>query len=221
MIPLRTDVLRRTVAAFNGLLILINIAAFLYELTLGPRQGQAFVYTFGLIPANTQLLFAHPGAGLGRAFIPVVTSMFLHGGWMHLLGNLLFLWVFGGSVEEAMGHIRYLGFYFICGIGAALTHIVANWGSTVPTVGASGAISGVMGAFLVLYPRARVTTLIPALFLFFTVRIPAVLMMGYWFALQFLSGLASLDMARDQGGVAWWAHVGGFVLGAFLAYRRR
>jgi membrane associated rhomboid family serine protease len=142
--------------------------------------------------------------------------MFLHGGWMHLLGNMLFLWVFGGSVEEALGHFQYLFLYLVSGVGAAIVHTIFNWGSRIPTVGASGAISGVMGAFVVLFPRARVTTLIPALFLFFTVEIPAVLMMGYWFLIQVFSGVASLGIS-DQGGVAWWAHVGGFLLGAFLA----
>jgi rhomboid family protein len=151
----------------------------------------------------------------------MVTSMFLHGGWMHLLGNMLFLWVFGGSVEEALGHFQYLIFYFITGIGAAVAHTIFNWGSNVPTVGASGAISGVMGAFIVLFPRARVATLIPALFLFFTVRIPAFLMLGYWFFLQIFSGVASLGMGGDQGGVAWWAHVGGFLLGALLVVGER
>jgi membrane associated rhomboid family serine protease len=141
--------------------------------------------------------------------------MFLHGGWLHLLGNMLFLWVFGGAVEEALGHFQYLIFYFVCGVGSALVHTAFNLGSKVPTIGASGAISGVMGAFIVLFPRARVTTLIPALLLFFTVRIPAYLMLGYWFFLQFFSGVASLGMT-DQGGVAWWAHVGGFLLGAVL-----
>jgi membrane associated rhomboid family serine protease len=148
------------------------------------------------------------------------TSMFLHGGWMHLLGNMLFLWVFGGAVEEALGHFQYLIFYLICGVGSALVHTVFNLGSKVPTIGASGAISGVMGAFIVLFPRARVTTLIPALLLFFTVKIPAYLMLGYWFFLQFFSGVASLGMT-DQGGVAWWAHVGGFVLGAVLVVGTR
>ena len=215
MIPLRVDIFRTRVAITNGLLITVNVLAFLYELSLSARSGRAFMYTFGLIPAHEQLLFAPHGITLGQAIAPMFTSMFLHGGWMHLLGNMLFLWVFGGSVEEALGHFQYLIFYLICGIGSATVHTVFNWGSKVPTVGASGAISGVMGAFIVLFPRARVTTLIPALLLFFTVRIPAFLMLGYWFFLQFFSGVASLGMS-DQGGVAWWAHVGGFILGALL-----
>jgi hypothetical protein len=215
MIPLRVDILRTRVAIVNGLLIVLNVLAFLRELTLPAKMGKALVYTFGLIPAREQLLFARHGISLGQAVVPLFASMFLHGGWLHLLGNMLFLWVFGGAVEEALGHFPYLIFYLTCGVGSALVHTVFNLGSKVPTVGASGAISGVMGAFIVLFPRARVTTIIPALLLFFRVRIPAFLMLGYWFLMQFFSGVGSLGMS-DQGGVAWWAHVGGFVLGALL-----
>jgi len=220
MIPLRVAILRSRAAIVNVLLILVNVLAFLHELTLPPRLGRALVYTFGLIPAHEQLLFARHGISLPQAVLPMFTSMFLHGGWMHLLGNMLFIWVFGGAVEEALGHFEYLIFYLICGVGSALVHTLFNLGSKVPTIGASGAISGVMGAFIVLFPRARVKTLIPALLLFFTVEIPAYLMLGYWFFLQFFSGVASLGM-EDQGGVAWWAHVGGFVLGAALVVGTR
>lgn len=215
MIPLRVDILRTRAALVNGLLIALNVLAFIRELTLPAKVGRALVYTFGLVPAHEQLLFAKHGISVGQAILPLFTSMFLHGGWLHLLGNMLFLWVFGGAVEEALGHFQYLIFYLTCGVGSALVHTLFNLGSKVPTVGASGAISGVMGAFIVLFPKARVTTLIPALLLFFTVRIPAFLMLGYWFLMQFFSGVGSLGMA-DQGGVAWWAHVGGFVLGALL-----
>jgi membrane associated rhomboid family serine protease len=217
MIPLRVDILRTRAALVNGLLIALNVLAFIRELTLPAKVGRALVYAFGLVPAKEQLLFAKHGITVGQAILPLFTSMFLHGGWLHLLGNMLFLWVFGGAVEEALGHFRYLIFYLTCGVGSALVHTLFNLGSKVPTVGASGAISGVMGAFIVLFPKARVTTLIPALLLFFTVRIPAFLMLGYWFLMQFFSGVGSLAMA-DQGGVAWWAHVGGFVLGALLVF---
>jgi membrane associated rhomboid family serine protease len=219
MIPLRVDIVRTRIAIFNILLILLNVLAFFYELSLSPRAGQSLVYTFGLVPSHARLLFAKHGINLGQAILPLLTSMFLHAGWMHLLGNMLFLWVFGGSVEEAVGHFQYLIFYFMGGLGAAIVHTIFNWGSSIPTVGASGAISGVMGAFIVLFPRARVTTLIPALFFFFTIRIPAVLMLGYWFLIQFFSGVASLGVA-NQGGIAWWAHIGGFLLGALLVARR-
>jgi membrane associated rhomboid family serine protease len=220
MIPLRVDIFRTRAAIINGLLILANVLAFVDEITLSPRLGRGLIYKFGLIPAHEQLLFAKHGITLPQAIFPMFTSMFLHGGWLHLLGNMLFLWVFGGAVEEALGHFQYLIFYLICGVGSALVHTAFNLGSKLPTVGASGAISGVMGAFIVLFPRARVTTLIPALLLFFTVKIPAYLMLGYWFFLQFFSGVASLGMT-DQGGVAWWAHVGGFILGAVLVIGTR
>jgi rhomboid family protein len=220
MIPLRVDILRTRAAICNSILIAVNLLAFLYELSLRPKAGQALVNTFGLVPSHMQSFFAQHGISFVQAFLPMVTSMFLHGGWMHVLGNMLFLWVFGGSIEETLGHIQYFIFYFICGIGSAAVHTAFNWGSHVPTIGASGAISGVMGAFIVLYPRARVTTLIPALLLFFTIRIPAFLMLGYWFFIQFISGLTSAGMG-NQGGVAWWAHVGGFVLGAILVVGER
>ncbi len=220
MIPLRVDILRLRAAVVTILLILANSLAFLYELTLSPKAGNKFIFQFGLTPSHMQLIFAKHSISLGQAILPMFTSMFLHAGWMHLLGNMLFLWVFGGSVEEALGHFQYLIFYFICGIGSAAVHTAFNWGSKIPTVGASGAISGIMGAFIVLYPTSRVTTLIPALLLFFTIRIPAILMLGYWFFIQFFSGMASLGMS-DQGGVAWWAHVGGFVLGAILVVGER
>jgi membrane associated rhomboid family serine protease len=219
MIPLRVDIFRSRVALVNALLILVNVLAFLYELSLSARRGRVLVYKFGLTPAHEQLLFARHGITLPQATLPLFSSMFLHGGWMHLLGNMLFLWVFGGAVEEALGHFQYLVFYLVCGVGSALVHTAFNLGSKVPTIGASGAISGVMGAFIVLFPRARVTTMIPPLF-FFTFKIPAYLMLGYWFLLQFFSGVASLGMT-DQGGVAWWAHVGGFLLGAVLVIERR
>jgi membrane associated rhomboid family serine protease len=200
------------------LLIILNVLVFLYELSLSPRAGNHLIFEFGLIPARFGVLIDpthHAHATLGAAVIPVLTSMFLHAGWMHLLGNMLFLWVFGGSVEDRMGHFAYLVFYLVCGLGAGAVHTAFNWGSTVPTIGASGAISGVLGAYIILFPRSRILTLVPLLILFFFWRIPAMLMLGYWFVLQFVSGLSALGGA-NQGGIAVWAHVGGFVLGALI-----
>jgi membrane associated rhomboid family serine protease len=170
---------------------------------------------FGVVPARAEHAFARPATTGLPALASLVTSMFLHGGILHLAGNMLFLWVFGSSVEDRLGHTVYLLFYVLCGIGAAIAHVLTNWGSTVPSIGASGAISGVMGAYIVLFPFSRILTLVPLLFFFFTVRIPAMLMLGYWFLIQILSGVASFAEA-DQGGVAWWAHVGGFLVGAIL-----
>ena len=223
MIPLRSETPRRTFPIVNLLLILANIIVFIYQLTLPPRAGNQLVMQYGLVPARAETALAHPGApgvALGPALVPLVTSMFLHGGFLHILGNMLFLYVFGGNVEDALGHGRYLGFYFICGIGSGLAQMLLNWGSKLPSIGASGAISGVMGAYIVLFPTARILTLIPLLFFFFTMRIPALIILGYWFIIQFLSGISTLGQI-NQGGVAWWAHIGGFLLGMFLCWGLR
>jgi membrane associated rhomboid family serine protease len=220
MIPLRAENPRHSFAFVNTLLIVANIAVFIYQLSLPPRAGVALVNAFGVVPARAEGMLAHPGRNIEITALSLVTSMFLHGGILHILGNMLFLWVFGGSVEDRLGHAFYFFFYMICGIGAGITHIVANWGSQLPSVGASGAISGVMGAYIVLFPFSRILTLVPLLFFFFTVRIPALLVLGIWFAIQFLSGVSTLGGA-NQGGVAWWAHIGGFVLGALMALGAR
>lgn len=219
MIPLRAELFRRRAALVTTLLILVNTAVFLYQFSLPSRAANALVAGFGLIPLHVSQVASHGGNFQG-ALLPIFTSMFLHGGILHLLGNMLFLWVFGGGVEDRLGHLRYLFFYLVCGVGAALVHVVTNWGSPVPTIGASGAISGVMGAFIVLFPRSRILTLVPLLFIFFTVRLPAMIMLGYWFLIQFLSGLSTFGEI-GQGGVAWWAHIGGFGLGALLIWRFR
>jgi membrane associated rhomboid family serine protease len=222
MIPLK-DINPRATTPFVTILIIVsNVVVFLYQLSLGSRGGQAFIYEFGMIPARVDLLLTGHGVTLPQALAPLFTSMFLHGGWLHIIGNMWFLWVFGDNIEDYFGHSKYLLFYLVCGIGAGLTHTLANLSSNVPAVGASGAISGVLGAYMVLYPRARVVTLIPLFIVFFTVQLPAFVILGYWFLIQFLSGLSSLG-ADTGGGTAWWAHIGGFILGAVLvlASRRR
>ncbi len=221
MIPIRDLTPRSSKPVVTVLLILVNAAVFLYQVSLGPSVGQQFVSAHGMIPARISLLFAGQPITFQNAFSPLLTSIFLHGGWLHLIGNMWFLWVFGDNVEDRFGHLRYLAFYLIWGIGAGAVHTLLNFGSRIPAVGASGAISGVMGAYIVMFPRSRVQTLVFLLFFFFTVQLPAVVFLGYWFLLQFLSGVGSLAM-RDAGGVAWWAHVGGFLLGALSAmYLRR
>jgi membrane associated rhomboid family serine protease len=142
--------------------------------------------------------------------------MFIHGGWLHIIGNMWFLWIFGDNVEDRLGHLRFLIFYLLSGIGAALFYVLLKPGSVLPALGASGAISGVMGAYILLYPRARVLTLVPVFFLPLLVEIPAVFFVGVWFLFQFLAGTLSLATPRVEGGVAWWAHIGGFVLGMAL-----
>lgn len=196
-------------------LIIANVLVFLYQLPLGPQGSVALYYSFGIVPARLSLALTSPQVSLADAFLPFFSSMFLHGGFWHLLGNMWFLWVFGDNIEDRLGHLRFAVFYVLCGVGAGMAHAVANWGSTVPAVGASGAISGVLGAYFILFPHSRVITLVPLLFVFFTVRLPAVLILGYWFLIQFASGLESLGTGRAEG-VAWWAHIGGFLLGALL-----
>ena len=197
-------------------LIAINVAVFLYQVTLPPSAAQLFVYQFGAIPAVVSGVKSLP-AQLGAIppLMSTFTSMFLHGGWMHLVGNMWFLWIFGNNIEEAMGHARYLAFYLICGVLASASHIFSSPDSTIPSIGASGAIAGVLGAYIVLYPRARVWTLI---FLGFFIRLmylPAGVILGFWILLQCING--SMMMGRqDAGGVAFWAHIGGFIAGILL-----
>ena len=193
------------------------ILTFLWQLSLGPAQNR-MIYALGAIPAVvTGERGLPPSVALVPAELTLVTSMFLHGGWLHLGGNMLFLWIFGDNVEDAMGHVRFLVFYLVCGVVAALAHIYFNPGSQIPTIGASGAISGVLGAYIVLHPRAQVLTL----FFRFFITLPAFVVLGLWFGLQGLS--AYMDTSGESGGVAWWAHIGGFVAGAMLVvpFRRR
>ncbi len=220
MIPLKDLTPRRTFPIITILLILANAAVFFFELSLTPRQLNAFIALYGLVPAHIQLALTTSRITLAAALIPLVTCMFIHGGWLHIIGNMWFLWIFGDNVEDQMGHATYLLFYMICGIGSGVAQTAFSWGSRVPSIGASGAISGVLGAYLVFFPGARVLTLVPLLIIWFTARIPAVVFIGLWFLVQFLSGLNSLG-ARDMGGVAWWAHVGGFLLGIALAWGKR
>jgi membrane associated rhomboid family serine protease len=209
-IPLKDLNPRRTFPIVNTTLILVNVAVFLYQYTLPPHAFKAFMLANATIPARFPAWLAGH-APFQVAFEPLLTSMFLHAGIAHIAGNMLFLWIFGDNVEDFYGHITYLFFYLVCGIGSGLLHVLFNMNSTVPALGASGAISGVMGAYLILYPRSRILTLV----LVFLVPIPAVIILGYWFVLQFLSAFSSLASVTS-GGVAWWAHVGGFLLGMLI-----
>ena len=215
-IPLKDHIRRRSFWAFTLLLIVANVWTFVIELSLGPHLNR-FIFLYGLIPArySPSLLMTQPAR---LTLVPIFASMFLHGGWLHLLGNMLFLFVFGRSIEDRFGHFSFLLLYFISGVTAALVQIVVTSGSRVPTIGASGAIAGVLGAYFVCFPRARITTLIPLFFFFWTVQLPAILLLGYWFLIQFVAGFQMLSIqTATAGGVAWWAHIGGFASGAFLA----
>ena len=207
MIPLRDNVHAHHYPLVNVTLIWLNIAVFFYEFSLGPSL-ERFLAHYAVIPS--QLLTGTSPEG----WLPLLTSMFLHGGFMHLAGNMLFLWIFGDNVEDRLGHVRYLFFYLFCGIMAGVVHILANQHSTVPSLGASGAIAGVLGAYMLMFPRARVAALV-FLFLFIEViELPAALYIGFWFVMQLFNGTAELPGAHLlQGGVAWWAHIGGFVTG--------
>jgi membrane associated rhomboid family serine protease len=202
------------------LLIIANSAAFLFEVQLGPLLGQ-FLDAFGFVPAR---FVEWPNPLSPYRYLPIFTAMFLHGGWAHVLGNMLYLWIFGDNVEDRLGHGRFLVFYLLCGVAAFLVHTYFSPEAELPAIGASGAIAGVLGAYLVLFPRSRVTTLVPIFFLPWFVDIPAVAYLGFWFILQLFNGAMELSAeAGKAGGVAWWAHAGGFVTGLVLsfAFRKR
>jgi len=193
-------------------LILLNSAIFIYQFTLGEAVTD-FMYAYGVIPYRFLHLFSSNPAELVTPF----TAMFLHGGWLHVIGNMLFLYIFGDNVEDILGHGRYLAFYILCGALSFMAQIALQSNSMVPNVGASGAIAGVLGAYILLFPRARIVTLLPIVIFFTLVEIPAFVFIGIWFVIQFLSGALTLGRADAlSGGVAWWAHIGGFIAGMIL-----
>jgi membrane associated rhomboid family serine protease len=215
MIPLRQTVALNTTPVVNRALVITNVALFITQLFLGAR-AEALINIFGFIPAR----FLHPAV---YGFTPVevgvtlATSLFLHGGFVHLIGNMIYLWVFGGAMEDALGHVRYLLFFVMCGAIGSLAHTVVFARSTIPSIGASGSIAGVLGAFLVLRPSARVVTLFPLVVYWAMAEIRAALFLPIWFGMQFFNGflsLAAAERTQEVAGVAWWAHVGGFLFGA-------
>lgn len=203
MIPLRALLYRQSAPVMTLLIIAANVLCFLFEMAHPIYLRDRFIEHYALIPDQPHLT-------------TFVTSMFLHGGWLHLIGNMWFLWVFGSHIEDAMGSAKFLVFYLISGVASAAVQFVTSLGSPVPTIGASGAIAGVMGAFLILYPRVRVVTLVFIIVFVTTVDLPAAFMLIYWFALQLLSGLGSLTSVSQAQGIAWFAHVGGFLAGILL-----
>jgi membrane associated rhomboid family serine protease len=209
MIPIRDAIRSKNFPIINTFIIGINILVFLWQLLQGPRLEEA-LFLFGIVPVR----YSNPEIASQftpiQQVLPFLTSMFLHGGILHILGNMWFLYIFGDNIEDRLGHIRYLIFYLLCGVVAGLVHLLTNWNSKIPTIGASGAISGVMGAYLILYPRARILTLIPIFFFFQFFELPAFIFLGYWLLIQLLS--AGL-VPRNIGGIAFWAHIGGFVSG--------
>lgn len=222
MIPLKDMTPRRTTPVVTLLLIAANVGVFFYEISLSSQAYEALLRTYGLVPARIEYALASThGVSYAHAFGPLFTCMFLHAGWLHIISNMWFLWIFGANVEDRLGALPYLLVYLVCGIGSGISQVLFSWGSTIPSIGASGAISGVLGAYLLFFPGSRILTLIPLFIIWFTARIPAFIFILLWFAMQFLSGLGSLGAANNTGGVAWWAHVGGFVLGVLIALETR
>jgi membrane associated rhomboid family serine protease len=209
MIPIRDTIRSETYPIVNSLMIAVNVLVFFVELSQRQELNK-FIYAYGLVPARYSIPQISAYFTAGQQAIAFLTFMFLHGGFLHLLGNMWFLYIFGDNVEDRLGHLRYLVFYLVCGLASGISHLALNWHSEIPTIGASGAIAGVMGAYFILYPKAKVLTLIPIFFFFQFLEVPAFLFLGVWFLFQFLSAAGT---SAQMGGIAWWAHIGGFIFG--------
>lgn len=217
MIPLKDNIRPRRYPFINKALIGINVAVFFYQIILGPQAVQELIFTFGVVPR--QITTLTPGDLFLTGFsplIPLITATFLHGGWLHLIGNMLYLWVFGDNIEDCLGHLRYFFVYLGMGVVGHFSHIFFDPLSPVPLIGASGAIAGVLGAYFIIYPWAKVLTLLPLGIIITFVEIPAVIFLFLWFFIQLASGVAELVMSPEMQVVAWWAHVGGFVCGMLV-----
>ncbi|RMG00857.1 MAG: rhomboid family intramembrane serine protease [Nitrospirae bacterium] len=219
MFPIRDNIPSREFPVVTWGIITLNTLIFLFETSLPPDVLKQLFYLFGIVPARYSrpewaLFFGIP---VGN-YWPFITNMFLHGSWMHIISNMWTLYLFGDNVEDRMGHLRFFIFYILCGIAASLVHLIFNINSTMPAIGASGAISGVMAAYFILFPTARVVTLIPLFFLPYFIEIPAIVYIGVWFISQLFSGTFSLLSPDDVGGIAWWAHIGGFLMGLFFLF---
>lgn len=212
MIPIRDQIQSRNYPVVNMAIIVVNVGLFLVQL-MNADNIEAFIFTYGLVPARYSSPEISSHFTLLEQTIPLLSFMFLHGSFWHLLGNMWSLYIFGDNVEDHFGSVKYLVFYLLCGWASAVTHLYFNWESQIPTIGASGAIAGVMGAYLLLYPRSRILTLIPIFFIPYFIEVPALFFLGLWFFFQFLYASAS---DPQMGGVAWWAHIGGFIAGMIL-----
>ena len=208
MIPLRDNIRSKNYPVINTAIIAVNILVFFIEQAQGQELNR-FIYTYGLVPARYTVPSIAAHFTSGQQVFSFLAFMFLHGGFLHLLGNMWSLYIFGDNVEDTLGHLRYILFYLLCGFASGASHLVLNWNSEMPTIGASGAIAGVMGAYMILYPKSRILTLIPIFLFFPIIEVPAVFFLGIWFIFQFLSAAGS----AGQGGIAWWAHIGGFIFG--------
>jgi membrane associated rhomboid family serine protease len=217
MIPLKDTISHQGFPLVVWIIILLNGIIFIFEISIPKNLLQQLFYLFGLVPAKysyPKWAFIH-GVPFDD-YLSFVTNMFLHGGWFHIIGNMWFLYIFGGTVEDSMGHIRFLIFYFLAGILASVTYFLIDIHSKIPEFGASGAIAGVMGAYILMFPKARILTLILIFFFPWFVELPALVFIGYWFLIQLVSGTLTMASPVSQGGIAWWAHVGGFVSGMVM-----
>lgn len=213
MIPLRDSVRSGRTPYVNIGLILINVVVFIQQLWLQPYQLNQIYYNFGVIPAEVVNVF-YTGTSIGQLAVTFVTSTFMHGGWFHLIGNMLYLWIFGDNIEDQLGHVKYLFFYLLAGLAGGIAHVLANPASTIPVIGASGAVAGVLGAYVLSFPRSRVLALVPVLFFLTVIEVPAIIFIVAWFVIQVFNGVAFLGGTANA--VAWWAHIGGFLAGAGL-----
>jgi membrane associated rhomboid family serine protease len=217
MIPIRDRNPSGTFPYVTIGIMAVNVFIFVIELSLGSSVDR-FIMQYGLVPLKIQRYSQIPDLTFIGVFLPFLTSMFLHGGFIHLIGNMWYLWIFGDNIEDKLGHFKYLGFYVICGITASCVHVFFNSQSDTPCVGASGAIAGVLGAYMITFPHARIVTIIPLWFIWPIMELPAMVVLGFWFVIQFFNGAASISASASGGGVAWWAHIGGFVSGIIIFY---
>jgi len=217
MIPIRDRNPSGTFPYVTIGIIVVNIFIFLYEISLGSDLG-VFLDQYGVVPVKVTRYFQASNLTAIETFFPFLSSTFLHGGFIHLIGNMWFLWIFGDNIEDKLGHVKYLAFYILCGAIASSVHFLFNSQSEIPCIGASGAIAAVLGAYMVTFPRARVVTIVPIFFFIQIIELPAVVVLGFWILIQFFSGAISLTAPTSGAGVAWWAHIGGFTSGIILFY---
>jgi membrane associated rhomboid family serine protease len=218
LIPIRDENPTRSFPLVTLSLILTNLAIFFYQFTLGSHALELFLAKYALFPSQITTGIAVTPLAIKPFFLSIFTSMFIHGGIIHIAGNMLYLWIFGNNIEDILGHAKFLLFYLTAGVGGAIAHIISSPYSQIPTIGASGAIAGILGAYLILFPYARVLTIVPIFFFIEIIRVPAVILIGFWFILQLFNGFFSLEVAQSAGGIAWFAHIGGFLTGLILIY---
>ncbi len=214
MIPLRDRNPSGSFPVVTVCIIILNVLVFFYELSLGRHLDNLIVH-FGVVPLKVTHFSTINGATVLNTYFPFLSYLFLHGGFIHLIGNIWYLWIFGDNVEDTLGHLKFILFYFVCGIVSAIVHVVFNSQSGVPCVGASGAIAGILGAYMVTFPRARILVVLPLFIVWEFIELPAAMVLGFWFVIQFFIGVATLSSSGGEG-VAWWAHIGGFVSGIIL-----